>query len=404
MPNVRKPPPYAEALLVGALVVLAVLARSTGWAIRTNDMAIFNMWYHQVAAVGPWHGIGDEIGNYNAPFVYLLAVLIYVPGPVVFKIKAVFVLFDVVLAVFTYKIAGLRFSGRRVPMAAALVTVLLPTVVINASWYGQNDAMWASLALGGVYFLLRDRPWIAVTLCAAALAIKPQGIFIFPLLLLLALAGRLPWRTFLAVPAVLVALDLPALVAGRDPAELFTIYDLGRQAHNIPSLTSRAPSIYAFVPAGAQADTVRTLGYILTAAIILGLCYILFVRNFETIAAAALFAVAVPFFLPGMHERYFFLADVLTVIYAIHRPRLWPVPLLVQAASLICYQPYLFGGRTPAMLPLEVPATLMLAALVMLAHDVLKQAFDFKDEVPDTPEELSRPVEARREPLPARPA
>jgi hypothetical protein len=34
---------------------------------------------------------------------------------------------------------------------------LLPTVVVNASLYGQMDAMWASFALGGVYLPARGR-------------------------------------------------------------------------------------------------------------------------------------------------------------------------------------------------------------------------------------------------------
>jgi Gpi18-like mannosyltransferase len=399
-------------MLVAALVVLAVVARRAGLWIKANDMTIFYQWAGQMKAAGGWRGIGDEIGNYNAPFLYLLAIAISVPGPLILKLKAIFVLFDVVLAFFTYKIVGLKYPGTRVPAAAALVMALLPTVVINASWYGQMDAMWASFALGGVYFLLRDRPWVAVSFCAVALAIKPQGIFIFPLLLLLALGGRLPWRTLLAAPAVFLALDLPALLAGRSPIELITVYDMDRQARHVPALTSRAPSLYAFIQAGPRADTVRVLGYIFTAAIILGIIYILIVRNVpltrdRLITIAALFSIAMPFFLPGMHERYFFLADVLTVVLAIHRPKLWPVPLLVQAASLICYQPYLFGGRSPGMLPLTVPATLMLAALVMLAHDVLKNAFDREDpEIPDTPAELEalNPPGARRGPLPARPA
>ncbi|HEX5199639.1 MAG TPA: glycosyltransferase 87 family protein [Actinoplanes sp.] len=411
MANVGKPPRYAEVVLVGALIGCAALARSAGWAVRTNDMAIFDMWYHQIAAVGPRHGVGEQIGNYNAPFVYLLAALVYVPGPLVVKLKAVFVAFDVALAFFAYRIVGRQFAGRRIPTAAALVVVLLPTVVINASWYGQMDAMWAAFALGGLYFLLRDRPWPAVALCAASFAIKPQGIFIFPLLLLLALAGRLPWRTLLAVPAVIAVLDLPALLAGRDPVELFTIYDLGRQAKHIPVLTYRAPSLYAFIPAGPAADTVRTLGYVFTAVVVLGLCYILIVRNVRVaggrmVAIAALFSLAMPFFLPGMHERYFFLADVLTAVLVFYRPRLWPVPLLVQAASLLCYEPYLFGGRSPAMLALTVPAALMLAALGTLAHHVLKDAFDLeRPEIPDTPAELEAalsPGAARRGPLPAR--
>src|SRR4051812_10921667 len=230
MPNVRKPPPYAEWLLVAGLAALAVLARRAGWWIKTNDTTIFFEWVQQMRAAGVWHGIGRPIGNYNAPFLYLLTIVIYLPGPFLLKIKAIFVVFDLVLASFTYKIVALRFDGRRIPAAAALAMLLLPTVVINASWYGQMDAMWASFALGGVYFLMRDRPWVAVSLCAASLAIKPQGIFIFPLLLLLALGGRLPWRTLLAVPAVFLLLDIPALLAGRSPMDLLTVYDMDRQA------------------------------------------------------------------------------------------------------------------------------------------------------------------------------
>jgi Gpi18-like mannosyltransferase len=412
MPNVTKPPPYAEWLLVAALAGLAVLARRAGWFIRTNDMAIFTQWVHQMQAAGGWRGIGREIGNYNAPFLYLLAVVIYLPGSLIVKLKAIFVVFDLALAFVTYRIVALRFADRRVPAAAALAMLLLPTVVINASWYGQMDAMWASFALAGVYFLMRDRPWVAVSLCAVSLAIKPQGIFIFPLLLLLALSGRLRWRTFLAVPAVLAVLDIPALLAGRSPMDLLTVYDLDRQAVHVPALTLRAPSLYAFIQAGPRAGTVRVLGYIFAAAVILAVIYVLIVRNIQItrdrlVTYAALFSIAMPFLLPGMHERYFFLADITTVLLAIHRPRLWPVPLLVQAASLISLEPYLFGGRTPQMLPPAVPATLMLAALVTVLHHVLKDAFA-GESVPDTPAgleaEISRPPGDRPAPLPTHPA
>jgi hypothetical protein len=85
----------------------------------------------------------------------------------------------------------------------------------------------------------------------------------------------------------------------------------------------------------------------------------------------------------------------------------------VQEASLISLEPYLFGGRSPQMLPLTVPATLMLAALVTLLHHVLKDAFAVEStadrenpEVPDTPAgleaEISRPGGDRPTPLPAR--
>ncbi|GAA2622482.1 hypothetical protein [Paractinoplanes durhamensis] len=361
-----------------ALVVLAIGVRLVAWPVTTGDMRIFVMWYHQLGDIGGWRAIGADVGNYNAPFVYLLAFLHLVPGPLVVKIKLAFVVFDAVLAFFAYKISD--------SFKVFAVVLLLPTVVINASLWGQIDAMWAALGLGGVYYLLRDRPWLGVSLVAASVAIKPQGIFLAPLLLLLALGGRLPWRTLLAAPAVLLALDLPALIAGRDPVELFTIYDLDRQSHIVASLTQRAPSAYAFLPAGTPVETVKLVGYIVAAAAVLAVCGLLARHDIDILAAAALFSIMVPFLLPGMHERYFFLADVLTVLLAWRNPRLWPIPVLVQAASLISYAPYLLGGY---LMPMAVPAALMLAALLATAV---------------TLRPVSRPVADPPVLLPARPA
>jgi Gpi18-like mannosyltransferase len=362
-----------EILLLAALAVLAALVRFAGRHEVTEDMRIFYAWSDQLRAAGGWRGLDQEIGNYNAPFLYLLALTLYLPGATLIKIKLVWVAFDVVLAFFTYKIVALRRPGWRLPAIAALIMLFLPTVAINASFYGQTDAMWAAFALAGVYYLLRDKPWWAVSMCTVALAFKPQGIFIFPLLGLLVLLGRLPWKSLLAAPLVYVALDLPAILLGRDPIELLTLYDPGRQAVHAPGLTSNAPSVFAFLPVSSRIDTLRSIGYVLTAALILGLYYVLVVRRArldrdQLVTAATVFVILTPYFLPGMHERYFYLADVMTLVLAFYRPRLWPVPLLVQAASFLAYQPFLFG-RGKENLPLL--ALLMLAALIITTYSLV---------------------------------
>ena len=58
-------------------------------------------------------------------------------------------------------------------------------------------------------------------------------------------------------------------------------------------------------------------------------------------AAALLFAVGIPFLLPHMHERYFFGADVLSVILAFSCVLGIPAALLAQFASLLGYHAYL---------------------------------------------------------------
>ena len=87
------------------------------------------------------------------------------------------------------------------------------------------------------------------------------------------------------------------------------------------------------------------------------------------LSAGVVLALGVPFLLPYMHDRYFFLADVLTLVWACAMPRNLLAPALAQLASLSAYlvyfrQRYTFvlqlGGKTYTML---VESLLILAAL-----------------------------------------
>jgi Gpi18-like mannosyltransferase len=400
--------PKAEFVLLGVLAVLAVVLRWAGRHEITPDMRNFLAWYDQLKSAGGVPGLRHEIGNYNAPFLYLLVLLTYLPGPALIKIKMAWCVFDVLLVYFTYRIVALRWAGWRIPALAALVMAFLPTVVVNSSFYGQCDALWAAFLVGGLYQLLRWRQWWGVTLFAVALAIKPQAIFIFPVLLLLVLAGQVRWRTLLAVPLVYLVLDLPAIVAGRSPIELLTIYNPDRQSKYITALTANAPNVYAFLPVTTRLDTLRTLGYVFAAVLVLGVLYTLIASRVpldarRIVTAATLFALLVPFVLPGMHERYFYLADVLTVVLAFYRPRLWFLPVLVQAASLLSYLPFLFWQEPhgPLVGP-RVLATLMLAALLITGYALLS---DLKTDRPTTIENAdASPREESLASLPARPA
>ena len=79
--------------------------------------------------------------------------------------------------------------------------------------------------------------------------------------------------------------------------------------------------------------------------------------------------IGVPFLLPHMHERYFFLADVLALAWTCAFPRSAPCALLVELASLGAYVVVLRGKFTLAvsldgrLFPMLCEALLMLASL-----------------------------------------
>ena len=96
-------------------------------------------------------------------------------------------------------------------------------------------------------------------------------------------------------------------------------------------------------------------------------------------AMAVVLAIGVPFFLPHMHERYFFLADMLTLCWACMDRRRIPVCVLAAGSSLACYIVYLrlkysvivtVGGQRFVM---AVEAAMMLAALVLAAVELARQ-------------------------------
>ena len=59
------------------------------------------------------------------------------------------------------------------------------------------------------------------------------------------------------------------------------------------------------------------------------------------LALCLLFAIGIPFLLPHMHERYFYGADILSLVLAFSVPVYFPVAILVQFASLLGYHAYL---------------------------------------------------------------
>ena len=364
--------PVAEWVLLAALLLIAVATRYVGRDYVTGDMQIFFDWYAHLRA----NGLDSAVGNYNAPFLYLLMLAGWLPGELLYDLKAIFVLFDVVLAWFVFRIVGLRHGGWRVPAAAALITAFLPTVVVNASMYGQCDSIWASFAVGALYFFLRDRPWLAVTFCALAYAVKPLGIFIFPLLALLLLAGRVPWRTLIALPLVYVAVDVPIMLLGRDPVEVLTLYF--HQLDDPARLTRGGPTAFQFFDVRVGALEMASLGTLLAGAAVLGICWVLIATRTDLtptriVTAAACFAIVVPFLQPRMHERYFYLADVLTLLLAFHVPRRWYLPVIVQVSSFLSYLPFMLRGGPPGTyLDRKWLAALMAVALVLTAYELLR--------------------------------
>jgi Gpi18-like mannosyltransferase len=185
--------------------------------------------------------------------------------------------------------------------------------------------------------------WVAFW-CGVGFAFKAQAIFLAPFACWFFLTRRTPWWCWLLPPAIYAIAMIPAWLMGWPAWDLLTVYI--RQAQWQPELGDTFVSngaswwtIYGyFFPAVAR----RTfwIGYVTTGAAVIVYVAALSRRHLTPnlmVAAAALSAAAVPFLLPGMHERFFILADIATYCLAIADPnrRTIAAAVLMQLASSV---------------------------------------------------------------------
>jgi Gpi18-like mannosyltransferase len=240
----------------------------------TQDYTLFlDPWLQYFRSHGGFAGLRDDIANYNVPYLYVLAALSYLPGNALVAVKLVSCLFDALLAYYVYQIVALRYATPWVPWLAAAALLLLPTVFLNSAAWGQCDAVYAALAVAGIYYLMLRRPWLGCLLLGVAFAVKLQTVFVFPLLLLLlllalAVTRYVPWRSLLAVPAAYVALAVPAALLGHNLRDLALVY-VDQAGEGGFLLSWNAPTVYALLHVDAGAATLASVGKILAIALAL---------------------------------------------------------------------------------------------------------------------------------------
>lgn len=345
---------------------------------QTHDYQTFlAQWVSYFRENGGFSAIQNPIGDYNVPYLYFLAAISYLQIPDLYLVKLFSVLFDILLAW-----AGLRLSRNfcqkdsSVPLICFAALLFLPTVILNGAYWAQCDSLYASLLLLAFSLTLEERPKTSVILLSVAFSFKLQTVFLIPLWCVFWYTKRIKFRHLLLFPVGYLGTILPALALGKPLADILNIY-LGQASEYSGYLTMNAPSVFAFLPYGVQPETdpVSKLGIAAAFLLVFILLGLLFWKRRKInpnllLTTAALLAIGIPFLLPSMHERYFFLADILTLVWACSDRRHIPIAVLVEVSSLSSYSTYLnlqytlpfYIGEHFYVMAFE--ATLMLAALI----------------------------------------
>lgn len=383
-------PKFYEYGLVACLLFAALWLRKSLLPFISGDMDNFYLpWYNFILSHGTLHAFKFNFSIINVPYLYLYAIATHFPFSAPTNIKLLSIAFDMVLAVFMYLIVREKYARTFAPFLAVCIILFLPTVFLNSSLWGESDSSYVAICLGAIYFLMRRRYFWSFVFWGLAISIKLQAVFVFPVLLTVFLSGEVPLLYFLLIPAVYLTTLIPAIIAGRSFIDLLLIYP--SQA-SIQCLTMNAPNMYQWFGQGCYyVEQIKQGGIIFTFALVLIVSLIVLrsrqkLTPVRIIRLSLLFSLLLPFFLPMMHERYFYLADVLSIVYAFYVPKRFYVAIIVELTSLLSYMPFLFGGPSvfhAPSIPLPYVAFAPLLVIIIVARDLIMDLYVLKHQITD---------------------
>ena len=360
--NLKKPSFWAVSVL---LLALAFVSRALVFDYETLDYQDFlTRWVDFFRNNGGFAALDTPVGNYNIPYLYFMALFSYSGIKDLYLIKLLSVFFDVLLAYGSMMLLG-KFVQNSVRRLACFFTVLfLPTVFLNGSVWAQCDSIYVALAVMSIYLALDEKPVRAMIFIALSFGFKLQAVFLMPIFAVLLLAGKVKLRHFLIFPLTYVLLVLPAVIAGRPFMDTLTLY-LGQTGSIGDGLNYNSSSVFAILDRVQNKELAAKLAILAAFVFMLLVIAAVFsgrkrLTNRAILGAAVLFAIGIPFLLPHMHDRYFFAADIMTVIMAFAAFEYSPAALCVQFGSLLGYHAYL---KMRFLLPMRHGAWAMIFAL-----------------------------------------
>ncbi len=340
-------------IAIALLVLLSVLIRIKltffkfgGEYISGDYNGFLKVWVDLYRENGIAGGLKQIIGDYYVPYNLILAVISVIP---VFDegiwISVVSVAGEYLGALFMYKILLLLNNGgkRRAAFSAAMM-LYLPAAILNGTLWKQCDALYTGIILVGLYFMLKKSYTAAFAFLSLAFAFKLQTLFVVPFILVLyILYHEFSIFQFLWFPGMYLVTGLPAIICKRSVYDTYATYFKQSVIHK---MTVGFPNIYCLGIDSYEAMTFPAL-MITIAVLIITACFLKAKEKYLDekllFAVAGFMTMTCPMFLPGMHQRYDYLAILILTMYALCIDLyMAPAAVIMNICPIFTYGSYLF--------------------------------------------------------------
>ena len=370
------------ALLAGFVIALLAINQKTYAFVEQLLPLIRQMDAQGLSAIG---GMQTGLSSSALTIIFLIT-----RGPIydMYLLKLVCIAAYCALGVLAMHAADRNGLGIRAEVLFALC-LILPQGFMSAACAAQTDVIATALMAASLLLLTGERPrvWAGMLLYGLAAAVSGVCLYALPLYAALWLRGRVRGVQLAAAPALLFALQTPAILAGQ--AALSALASPLRALVGVPAFAAGAPNIMCAFPRAAMEempeyfmlsklpdlDPVTNFSPYYTqesfALVMIGLSLagislyamalaLLSKRQMSPLAKGFAAALAALLVSPGATAGSWLFAAVIALYAILTEPRL-RVPACVVIFSAMCAAAYPVTGES--MLPMEAAMLLCLAAL-----------------------------------------
>lgn len=333
----------------GTIVLCTLLLKFYFFDFQYSDYLIFlRDWISIIQQNGGLSALAEPFYNYSPMYMYFLVVIAKLEQwfdiNTLYTIKILSIFFEYILAYFIGKIASQYFKNNIYIWLSILVVPLIPAVILDSSVMSQCDAIYSTFVIASIYCLLERKSFASILLFGIAFSFKAQATFVLPFFFVYMLRGHIKWYYFLSVPVVYFISIIPTWMVGRSLTDLLSIY--AAQSTYNSGLVTNLPNIYLWIQDYVSSN--KTI-YMLLYGLFIFLSGVILMKKKYTYTLSSWFkliflsTLVSPYFLPGMLDRYLYLADVFVVIYVFLNWRNFPIAILVWYLSATCRAKSILG-------------------------------------------------------------
>lgn len=310
---------YKLELIYTTIFFISMIFRIFFINIKSDDYLLFlNNWWNKINEYGGFNSLKYIIGDYPDSYMFLLCIGASITKNSLIFIKGLSAIFDILIFLFGYKI--IKYFSKEDANKYSWILILLPGILVNSAILGQCDSIYTAFVLAFIYYILKNHNKLALSLLGIAISFKLQSLFIAPVILYLIATKKIKIYDLFFIILGFILPFIPTILIGKGLIENIKILMFQTSEYNY--FVKSCPNIYSLLLLNYKQINIF-LKYSLS--IIVGVIAIFIslhkykdgYNDTTFIYKSFLISTIVVFLLPSMHDRYFYLANILGIIYYI---------------------------------------------------------------------------------------